>query len=83
MKMVPELVKGQMYHVVYNHEAANGRIVQKEFVGQYLGPSVYGREDFSLRPIAGTSSIDLSQIVAAEEVSASTKPTMPMPMPKV
>lgn len=49
----------------------DGQRMIRSFVGVYLGPNIYGQEDFSLRPLLGTSSIPKESIEAFRITEAS------------
>ena len=73
---------GQMYRVHYTQELAKGKISHWIATVKYLGPGMRDELDFSLRPKAGTSSLNRKQIVSVAPLSPKAVPVLPRRMSK-
>ena len=61
------MIEGQRYAVQFNYHSGNGRTYQRELVGVYLGYSGQkDEEQFSLRPLFGTTAIRREDIIKSD-----------------
>jgi len=66
-----------MYRIHFASQSGNGRWYCKLVTMQYLGSNRDGSLGFSLRPIAGTQSLDPKFILKVEKMRKGTDPRTP------
>lgn len=75
------LKEGQMYRIVYLYTNGNNRKTRKTAVVKFLGRAMQ-QLNFSLRPLAGTSSIHNEQLISAQLLESTAKAELPRTIPK-
>ena len=63
------MVIGKTYRVQFNQPQENGRTRKMEFVGSFLGTTMFDEYLFNQRPAAGTGSVPYTLMISAEETT--------------